>query len=93
MPNALHILRHNDLLIHEQLGQLGVSLLVFVEDLLSAIIQLVDYLQHLFINQTCGLFAVRLLETILAVVVVAYIGELVAHTIISHHAKGSLRGT
>ena len=69
------------------------SLLVFVEDLLGAIIQLVDYLQHLFIDQTCGLFAVRLLETILAVVVVAYVGELVAHTIISHHAKGSLRGT
>ena len=63
------------------------TLLVLCQNLLGAlIILLIDHAQHLVVHNLSRSLRVRLLELILCIVIVAHIGQLLAHTGKGNHA-------
>ena len=90
--DVLHVFGKDDLALHQQLGQLGVALGMLGQYLLGAGVLLVDHLQHLLVDHLGGGVGVGALELILSVVVVADVGQLVAHAGVGNHAVGLLRG-
>ena len=89
--DLLNILTIDNLFVEEQLSDSGMTLFVFGEDLFGAFILLVDDLEHLVVNDLRSCLAVRTLERILIVIIIADVGQAVAHTRVSYHTKGSLR--
>ena len=68
------------------------SLLVLHEDVLGSGVLLVHHLQHFLVDLSGSCFRVGALETIFVLIIVADVGQRLAHTQISHHAIGTLRG-
>ena len=68
------------------------ALTVLLKQLLGTGILLVDHLEHFVVDNLCGGFGVGALELILLVVVVADVGQLVAHSGVGYHAVGALGG-
>ena len=54
--DLLHVVGENDLALHQELSQLGVTFLVLCQYLLGTLVLLVDHLQHLVVHDLgCGL--------------------------------------
>ena len=68
------------------------ALLVLGEYLLGAVILLVYHLEHLLVYELGGAVGVGPLELVFLVVVVAYVGQAVAHAGVGYHAVGALGG-
>ena len=66
------------------------SLFMLAQYLFGSGVLLVDDAFHLFVNQLGSLLAVGALETVLIVVIVAEVGQLVAHAQVGDHTKGLL---
>ena len=90
--NLLDIFCKNHFALHQKLGQLGVSVLVLCEYLLGALVLLVDHLQHFVVHDFGRSLRVGALEAIFAVVIVAHVGQFLAHAGIGYHAVSLLRG-
>ena len=88
----LHVLGEYHLAGYQQVGQLVVALLVLGEYLLGAVILLVYHLEHLLVYELGGAVGVGPLELVFLVVVVADVGQPVAHAGVGYHAVGALRG-
>ena len=69
------------------------TVLVVSQYLLGTVVLLVDHLQHLIVHDLCGGFRIGTLELVFRVVVVADVGQLVAHAGVCYHAVGLLGGT
>ena len=69
------------------------SFLVEEQQFLGALVLFVDHLQHLVVHHLGGSFRVRLLEVVFLVVVVADVGQLVAHASVCNHRIDRLRYT
>ena len=90
--DTLYILGEDDLAVDEQLSQLGVTLLVLGEDLLGTLVLLIDHAQHLVVHDLGRRLGVRLLELVFGIVVIADVGQLIAHAGEGNHAVGLLGG-
>ena len=66
------------------------TFLMFGENLLGAVVLFVDNLQHLVVDNLRRSLAVWALELILLIVIIADVGQAVAHTGVSHHTEGGL---
>ena len=86
----LHVFGEDDFLLDELLGQLVVSFLVFGQNLLGAFVLLVHHPLHFLVDEFGGLFAIGTVEGIFVVVVVAQVGQLLAHAQVGYHAIGLL---
>ena len=70
-----------------------VTILMLFQNFLGTVVLLVYHLQHLIVHNLGGCFRVGTLELILLVVVIAQVGQTVAHAGIGHHAVSTLCGT
>ena len=62
------------------------------EQLLGAFVLFVDHLQHFVVDHLCRSLRIGTLELILLVVVVADVGQTIAHAGIDNHSESTLRG-
>ena len=83
--NTLHVLGENHLTADEQFGERIMPLLMLQEYVLGPFILLVDHLEHLVVDDLGGGVTIGALELIV-LIVVADIGQLVAHASVSNHA-------
>ncbi len=62
-----------------------------LQQLFGTCILLVDHLLRLLVNQLCCVLAVRLIERILLIIIIAQVGQTVAHAGVGNHAVSLLR--
>ena len=93
--NLLHILGEYHLTGDKSVGELGMAFGMFAQNILGALILFGDDTAHLFVDDAGALAAIWLAETIVLTggIVVAEVGELLAHAIIYYHCIGLLGDT
>ena len=69
------------------------TILVLSQNLLGTLVLFVDHPHHLIVYDLGSCLGIRLLELVLRIVIVAHVGQLVAHTCKGNHAVGLLRHT
>ncbi len=86
----LHVFCEDHLALLQDLGQLGVSLLLLRQQGFGAGILLGYHALHFQVYLLGGVFAIWALETIFVLVIIAQVGQLVAHAHVGYHAVGLL---
>ena len=90
--DALYVFGEDDLALHQQLCQLGVAFLVLGQNLFGTLILLAHHLQHLVVDDFGRRLRIGTLELILRIIIIAQVGQTVAHAGIGYHAVGLLGG-